>query len=443
MPPANVTVAKPVYQSVQGYWQYNGYLETTEMVEVRARVKGFLRKIRFSEGTEVVGEVRRGDKLISPGDLLYEIDDQEYITGVAKAQADLDKANADVLKAKADVDKAKADEVPAREQFRKGVGSKADVDRLEAATRGFMAAVTGADAAVLQAQASLKQANIQLGYTKIHAKINGRINRTLVTEGNLVGQNESTLLTTIVRMDELYVYFDVPERDLVAYQRALREQSVPSPTSQQIQIEIGIETEQGFPHTGRIDFRENRVNTSTGTVRLRGRVPNPRIPPERVRKAEPGLSALTGPAAPLGTYTRLLYPGLYARVRVPEGFPQERLVIPEDALMTGQEGQYVYVVAPDDTVQKRSVVVGPIVWREPPVGPGPRPPGWAILNPSPATPPEQAKGPPRPSRLPVRSVVAIESGLRAEDRVIVIGVQAARPMAKAAPHLWVLTPPKK
>ena len=125
-----------------------------------------------------------------------------------------------------------------------------------------------------------------------------------ITPGNLVGQNEATLLTTIVSVDPLYVYFDVPERDLVEYQRASMKEELPDATSRKLTVEIGVETEEGFPHPGVIDFRENRVDTGTGTVRIRGRIPNPILSPGNAR---------------------LLYPGLYSRVRVPSGEPTKHL----------------------------------------------------------------------------------------------------------------------
>src|SRR5262249_50239384 len=222
-----------------------------------------------------------------------------------------------------------------------------------------------------------------------------------------------------VRVDELFVYFDVPEPDLVAYQRARLQQVLPDPTSQQIPVEIGVATEFGFPHVGRIDFRENRVDTPTGTIRVRGRIPNP-------------LQA---------NQTRVLYPGLYARVRVLKADPTPRVVIPEDALQAAQEGRFVYVVRPDNTVEKRLVTVGATVWRTPPPDQAGDATGWAMVNPKPDAGGGKRAGPPRPTRLRAESVVAIESGLKPDDRVIVNGLQKARPEAPVAPEEWVLTPP--
>jgi multidrug efflux system membrane fusion protein len=245
---------------------------------------------------------------------------------------------------------------------------------------------------------------LELGYTDITAPIGGRISRTLVTRGNLVGQNETTLLTTIVRMDPIYVYFDAPEPDVIEYQRSQGSliktgSAAPSLAEAKFPLEVAVATEKGFPHHGAINFRENRVDPGTGTVRVRGELPN----------AE-----------------RILYPGLFARVRVPSGDAQPRLSIPEAALMTGQEGRYVYVVKPDDTVDKRLVVVGALLEESRQGGSA----GWKLVGPGPADKPK-----------PVTSMVAVDKGLGPADRVIVDGLQRARPGAPVAPAEWTISPP--
>lgn len=433
-PPPRVTVARPATAPVRDYWEYNGYLDTTESVEVRARVKGYLTKVAFKEGTEVKGPVRGSNgEVVTPGEVLYLIDKREYLTAKSKAEADLAKANADIEKAKADIQNwdaqielAKVELKRADESVAKSVGSKTDQDKakanLDVTTAQAAAARAQKDATVGardSAAAALHSTEIQLGYTEVRAQISGLISRTQVTEGNLVGQTDPTLLTTIVRVDELYVYFDAPEGDLIAYQRAAAASTRPDPTSRSIDVEVRVAGEEGYPHKGKIDFRENRVETSTGTVRIRGRVSNP-----------PGANGV-----------RLLYPGLFARVRVPSGDEKPHLVIPEDAIMTGQEGQFVYVIGANDVVEKRIVTLGRTpVWKAPAAANGNAAPGWVIENPKP--PPAPEKGPPLPARRPVRSVVAVLSGLKPEDRVIVDGTQKARPGAPVTPEDWVMLAPK-
>lgn len=414
-PPPLVTVARPVLVPVQHYFEYNGHLETTQSVEIRARVKGNLLKVHFTEGTEV-----------TVGQPLYSIDDREQKSAVAKATAEYEKATADIGNWKAQIKLAETELTRTTEAKMSGAGAQTDVDKAAATLDVNKAQLAAAVASQGSTKAALDTAIIQLGYTEIKAPIAGRINRTLVDARNLVGENEATLLTTIVKVDELFVYFDAPEQDLIAYQRAQLSQSLPEPTSREIAVEVGVGNEPGYPHVGKIDFRANRVDTSTGTVRLRGRIPNP-------------LQANT---------TRLLYPGLYSRVRVPSAQPQPMLAIPEDAIQTGQEGRFVFVARPDNTVEKRLVTLGPSVWKVPPQDrAAPAAPGWALVNPKPgaaaAPGPEKKAGPPKPTRLRVASVVAVESGLQPDDRVIVNGLQRARPESAVNPDEWVLTPPKE
>jgi RND family efflux transporter MFP subunit len=404
--PPGVIVTRPVSAPVRNYFEYNGYLDTTETVEVRARVKGLLTGIHYTEGTEV-----------AKGDPLYDIDQREYITAEKKALAELGKAKADVLNWTAQIKLAEAELERARTASKSGVGAKTDLDKAIAQLDVNKAEKLAADASTEAADAALHTARIQLGYTRIFAEIGGQISRTRVTIGNLVGQSDQTLLTTIVRMDELYVYFDAPETDLVEYQQSLVKSQQPAPTSGNIDVEVRVTGEEGYPHRGKIDFRENRVDLATGTVRIRGRLPNPPSP----------------------TGARPLYPGLYAHIRVPAGAPRPLLTIPEDCIMTGQEGRFVYVVRPDNTVENRLVTLGPSVWKAPPPVPGVTVPSWTLVNPNPA--PSEANKPPAPARRPVKSMVAITAGLKPDDRVIVEGVQKARPTLPVTPHEWNLHAP--
>jgi multidrug efflux system membrane fusion protein len=361
-PPPQVTVARPVSHPVQKYYEYNGFLDSVEMVQVKARVKGFLKEIHFKEGDEV-----------EAGDPLYTIDPREYVAAVAKSKADLAKAKADVDRSKADIRFQTAEVARLSAAKASGAAPETDVEKAQATLDVNKSQLASATAAVAAAEAAVQTAELELEWAKVDAPIGGRISRTLVTKGNLVGHMEATLLTTIVKVDPLYVYYDVPERDLVEYQLAQLHTKLPSPTSKTIPVEVGVAVEAGYPHKGTIDFRENRVDAGTGTVRIRGVIPNP---------------LLKGTD---GHHTRLLYPGLYARVRVPSGDPQPRLMVPEPALMTGQEGRYLYTVNADNTVAKKLVTVGPRIG----------------------------------------TMVAIEKGIAAEDWVIINGIQKARPDGKS------------
>lgn len=391
-PPPFVTVARPVVTPVQNFNDYNGNLEAVEMVEIRARVKGYLEKVKFKEGDEV-----------AVGTPLYEIDSREYDSAVAKSKADIARAVADAASANAQVLLAQAE--LGRIESLGPSGTRSELDKAKATLAANKASVEVANANKRSAEAALRTAELQLGYTDIRSPIAGRISRTLVTAGNLVGQNDATLLTTIVSQDPIYVYFDVPERDRPYFQEKQSSRK----------LYIGVTNEKGFPHEGELDFDENRVDTGTGTLRVRGRLANAPTSPNK---------------------TRGLYPGLFARVRVPVDPPGDRPLIPEEALMTGQEGRFVYVIGPEDKVMKRTVKVGMTVWRMPPAD-DTKTPRWQLL----ATAPDKDGKIPPPGL--VRALVAIESGLTAQDVVVVNGLQKVRPGGPATPDLRKLTPPAK
>jgi multidrug efflux system membrane fusion protein len=389
-PPPVVSVARPVVYSVQSYYEYNGNLDSVEMVQVTARVQGILNEVAFKEGDEV-----------EPKALLFKIDPREYVAAVKKADADR-------LKATVEVKHAKMEETRAVNFRGTGAISEEEYEQRVAARET-------AEAVLMQTEAALEAGKLQLEYTEIRSPIAGQISRTRVTRGNLVGQDNNTVLTTIVSMDPLYIWFDAPERDLVEYQRQLQAGEKPESDllSGSIPVEIGVTSESGFPHVGQIDFRENRVDVGTGTVRIRGRIPNPRVPPGNAR---------------------VLYPGLYARVRVPSGPPRSLPSIPEDALMTGQEGYYVYVLGDGNVIQKRTVKVGPTVWKSQGIPNDPA--QWTIVPSRPADAKLDA-----PQSIAVPSVVSVEEGLTINDVLLINGLTKARPGNPVSPESWELRPP--
>jgi multidrug efflux system membrane fusion protein len=305
-PPPQVTVSQPVRRSVVESREYSGRLDCVESVEIRARVRGFLEKIHFQEGTEV-----------AKGALLYELESAGYQAAVESAEAEVRRLEAIAKQATSESDRATR---------LRGTGA---VSEEEYAAK--TSARDEARANLEKAKAFAENARLDLSYTKITAPIKGRIGRTLVTEGNLVGYNDPTLLTTLVSMDPLYVYFEAPESDYLEYQRLIRDENVGSAEQSGVLIEVGLAIDTGFPHRGLINYRDNRVDRSTGTILIRGRLPN---------------------------LQRILSPGLYARVRVPFGKPKERLLVPEAALASDQRGRYLLVVKPDNTVDYRPVTTG-------------------------------------------------------------------------------------
>lgn len=389
--PPVVTVITPVPTEVQNYYDYNGMLDAVETVQIQARVEGFLDKMSYKEGDEV-----------KVGDPLYIIDPREFNSAVSRSRSDIARAKADVENAKAQILLAESE----LSRLTSSGGSKSELDKATAQLAANKAMLDVATANRGSAEAAERTALLKLSYTDIKAPIAGRISRTLVTPGNLVGQKDATLLTTIVSVDPVHVYFDVPEKELVAYQRLLTREGVERTAT--IPVEVGVGAEEGFPHRGTLDFQENRVESGSGTVRIRGILPNPIVPPRNVR---------------------LLYPGLYCRVRVPAGSPQKRLAIPEDTLMTGQEGRFVFVIGADNVVQKRTVTVGQQVWRMNTMNKDSTM-SWTLTNPSPAADSKV------PTTAPVRTVVAIENGLEPGDRIVAVGLLRARPGQAVTPELW-------
>jgi len=322
-------VARAVQREIVDYREFTGHIEAVESTEVRVRVRGFLQKIHFKEGTEV-----------KQGDLLYEIDPRTH-------QADLDRAIAEARHQEAQLALARSEEERAvRLRGTPGALPEEDVTK-RIATR------QAAEAMLQQARAAVASAQLELGFTRIRAPIAGRIGRALVTEGNLVGYNEPTLLTTIVRIDPVYVFFDVPESEFLDYQRLIREEDAAAATEERVPVFVGLGTEEDFPHEGVINFRDNRVDPGTGTIQLRAELPNPQ---------------------------RALVPGLFARVRVPIGKAKPRILVPELALSSDQRGQFVLVVQEDNTVDTRMVQTGRVENGKVVVLSGLRTDDWVIIN---------------------------------------------------------------
>lgn len=309
-PSAIVIVDQPVEQSVVDYVEYTGRTDAAESVEIRARVTGFLNAVRFAEGTEV-----------EKGAALYEIDDREY-------QADLSAARAELAGAQAHQEKTTTDFKRVEALKEKKAASAEEFDRADAAKKE-------ADASVESAQAKQIRAQLNVDFSRIAAPISGKISRSLTTVGNLIN-GDVTVLTSIVSVDPIYVYFDVDERTILTLKKQVREGQLASKNNEEIPVLMGLTIDKDYPHQGTIDFIENRVDPRTGTVRVRGTFKNPR--PE---KGE-----------------RVLDAGLFARIRVPIGRPKPSLLVAERAIGTDQGQKFLYVVDDKNEVVFRPVRLG-------------------------------------------------------------------------------------
>jgi RND family efflux transporter MFP subunit len=305
-PPPAVTVSLPLEAEVTDYNHFTGRTEAVESVQVRAHAWGYLDKINFKEGAEV-----------KKGDVLIKIDPRTYSAALAQAEANLKQTEAHRM--------SLADTY-ARD--RASPAATPEATRIQ--DQGNLAE---AEAAVGSARAARDAARLNLTYTDVIAPISGRVSRAMVTEGNLIqsGEMGGTVLTSIVSLDPVYAYFDIDDLTFLRVNRLIREGKIKSAPDALPLVYLGIADEEGFPHIGHIDFVDNRVDPSTGTMQARGVFSNK---------------------------DRALTPGLFVRIRVPQGDSHKALLVTDRAVDTDQGQKVVYVVGKDDVVDKRAVRLG-------------------------------------------------------------------------------------
>jgi RND family efflux transporter MFP subunit len=300
--PPPVTVVPATHRTVEEFDEYSARLAAVEQVEVRARVAGTLERIHFRDG-----------QAVRKGALLFTIDPRPFAAEVAREEANVALARSQGELARVQLARGEnllPDDAIARQE----------VDQLRAAARN-------AESSLRASQAALAAARLNLEFTRITAPIDGRVSRTGVTAGNLVSVNEP-VLTTIVSTTPVYAYFDASEAAFLKYaQAAGNAQTRPV-------VWMGLFDEQGFPHRGRIDFVDNRLNPGSGNIQLRAVFDNPD-----------------------GRFT----PGLSARIRVVAGKPYMATVVPDRALTTDQTRKTVLVVRPDHRVESREVKPGALI----------------------------------------------------------------------------------
>ncbi len=293
-----VTVTPVLQQSMPVYLDFVGNLRATEEVEIRARVEGYLIKRAFRDGDD-----------INKGDLLFLIDPREYNAELERAQAQLAKDRAALAYARSQVKRY----APLTEQ------DLSPEDTLE----NWRTVAKERQGAVKAGEAALKLARLNLSYCTIQAPISGRIGRRLVDVGNLVGAGEETLLATIMQMDPIYVYFSPSERQIFQISRQNQQGT--------LKVYLTLSGGGAYPHPGKLDFIDNRVDPATGTITMRAVMPNP---------------------------DKLLVPGQYANVRLFLGEQPEALLVPERAMGADQGGSYVFVLGPENVVEQRYVQTG-------------------------------------------------------------------------------------
>ncbi len=351
-PPApaapTVVISRPERREITDYAEYTGRTAAVDNVELRARVSGYLTKVNFEAGQEV-----------PKGQLLFQIDERPFQAALAAAAAEVTRLDALITKNRGDVERRKT----LREQ---NIIPQEEFDQA-------VADLAVSEASRLSAVAAVDQAQLDLDYTSITAPVTGRVGRAAITAGNLVipGGSPNSLLTTLVSMDPVYIYFDIDETTLLDYMQRTREAQRPeergSVKNLKIPVVASLANESNFSHEGLLEFVDNQVNLSTGTLQAR---------------------------AVFDNANRFLRIGLYARVRLPVGDAYSALVVPETAIGTDQSRRYVLVVGANDIVESRTVELG----RRQPDG-----------------------------------TRVISSGLKGDERIVVEGLLRARPLKPVTP----------
>jgi RND family efflux transporter MFP subunit len=342
-PPPKVDVGVPAQRAVTRYLEATGNTAPIKSVDLVARVQGVLQSINYQDGA-----------FVKQGTTLFTIEPDTYKLKLEQAEAAEAGAQATLKQAEADY-KRQADLVQ-----RQAV-SQATLDTSTSSR-------DNAQANLQQAQANTKIAAVNYGYTNVAAPFDGIVSAHLVSVGELVGAASPTQLATIVQLDPIYVNFNVNEQDVLRVRAEAKRRGLTSSQITSLPIEVALQTETGFPHKGNLDYAAPMISQSTGTLPVRGVLPNP---------------------------DRVLLPGYYVRVRVPFDQQQDALLVPGVALGSDQAGRYVLVVNGDNVVEQRKVEVGPV------------------------------EG----------DLRVIESGLKADDRVVIAGLLRAIPGQKVDPQL--------
>ncbi len=307
-PPPKVEVAVPVQRAVTRYLEATGNAAPIKNVDLVARVQGVLQAINYQDGT-----------LVKEGTTLFTIEPETYKLKLEQAQAAEAGAQASVRQTDADF-KRQSDLVQ-----RQAV-SQATLDNSTSSR-------DNAQANLQQAQANTRIAAVNYGYTNVVAPFDGIVSAHLVSIGELVGASSPTQLATIVALDPIYVNFNVNEQDVLRIREEARKRGLTPSDLRQLPVEVGLQTESGYPHKGKLDYISPSLNQSTGTLAVRGVLSNA---------------------------DRVLLPGFFVRVRVPFDEQQNALWVPDVALGSDQAGRYVLVVNAENVVEQRKVRTGPL-----------------------------------------------------------------------------------
>jgi len=307
-PPPKVTVANPVQQPVTNYLEITGNTAAVNSVDLVARVQGFLQEIHYRDGD-----------FVKQGTVLFTIEPEPYQVKLDQAKAAEDGAAATLRQAEAEYQRQS--QLASRD-----FASKSTLDQA-------LATRDSGKANLVQAQTNTRIAEINLSYTKVMAPFDGIVTARLVSVGELVGTSP-TQLATIIQLDPIWVNFNISEQDVLRVRAEMRRQGLTPADLKKVPVEVGLQSETGYPHKGLLDYAAPALNVATGTLPVRGIFQNA---------------------------DRALLPGNFVRVRVPVQQVPQALLVPEAALGSDQGGRYVLVVNGDNVVEQRKVGVGQIV----------------------------------------------------------------------------------
>jgi len=309
-PPAEISVAVPLQQSVVPFTELTGNTQAFNTVDLVARVEGFLTQIAYTDGA-----------FVKKGDLLFQIDPTTYIAQVKQSQGQLAAYQAQLVQAQAEFQRQET-------LLRQGVSAQNTYDTAKAKRDALLADIDAQ-------QAALAVAQVNLGYTKVEAPYDGVVTRHLISVGELVGATAATKLATIVQLDPIYVYFNLSEQEVLNIRSNLGGKRLSLEELAKIPLDIGLMNEEGFPHKGNLNYVSPEIDPTTGTVQVRGLFNNP---------------------------NRDLLPGFFVRVRVPVALgAQKILAVPNRVVSEDQAGQYVLVVNKDDIVEQKRVKTGQLL----------------------------------------------------------------------------------
>lgn len=302
-PPPQVSVAQVLEKRVKDWDEFTGRMQAVETVEIRPRVSGYIDKVAFTEGS-----------LVKRGTLLFVIDPRPY-------QAEYNRAAAELKRFTTALDLGRTELVRVQRLKESGAVSEEELDERKSAVAQSQANVSGS-------QAALEAAALNLSFTKVSSPIDGRVSRAEVTRGNLVtgGNNGGTLLSSVVSMDPIYIYFDADEQSYLRYSQNSHESGKP--------VQVGLANEEGFPHPGTLDFVDNQLNPQTGTIRARAVLQNKD-----------------------GQFT----PGLFARVQLLGSAEYSAILIDDRAVSTDQSQKYVLVLGANNQIEYRKVKLGRVL----------------------------------------------------------------------------------